>query len=224
MIKIGLKDLFFSIVKRGKSPDRYWPPIKICNRKRYDIKQPDIWLDHIDDLMYLSLDIHSPHYVCPEDLKEMHRVINARAARKRAKELTEKKLAKLAEEKARFIKRRTRFFGLSFPGPNVTIACIKSVDEVAEEGMLLHHCVFNNEYYKKPDSLLLSARDNSSQKPVETIELSLKTFKVLQSRGKCNMSSPFHDEILSLVNNRIPVIRKLCVRDSTGNDNPVELK
>ena len=224
MIKIGLKDLFFSIVKRGKSPDRYWPSIKICNRKRYDIKQPDIWLDHIDDLMYLGLDIHSPHYVCPEDLKEMHRVINARAARKRAKELTEKKLAKLAEEKARFIKRRTRFFGLSFPGPNVTIVCIKSVDEVAEEGMLLHHCVFNNEYYKKPDSLLLSARDNSSQKPVETIELSLKTFKVLQSRGKCNMSSPFHDEILSLVNNSIPVIRKLCVRDSTWNDNPVELK
>ena len=211
MAKIGLKDLFFSIVKHGKSPDRYWPSIKICKRHGYDIKQPNIWLDHIDDLMYLGLDIHSPHYACPENLAEMHRMINARAARKRAKERTEKELAKLGKEKARFIERRSRFFGLLFPGPNVTIVCIKSVDEVAEEGTLLHHCVFNNGYYKKPDSLLLSARDNRSQKPVETIELSLKTFEILQSRGNCNHDSPFHDEILSLVNNNIPAIRKLCV-------------
>lgn len=210
MAKIGLKDLFFSIVKHGKSPDRYWPSIKICNRHGYDIKQPNIWLDHIDDLMYLGLDTHSPHYVCPENLMEMHRIINARAAKKRAKERTEKELAKLGKEKARFIERRSRFFGLSFHGQNVTIVCIKSVDEVAEEGMLLHHCVFNNGYYKKPDSLLLSARDNSSQMPVETIELDLKSFRVLQSRGNCNQSSPFHDEILSLVNNNIPAIRKLC--------------
>lgn len=105
---------------------------------------------------------------------------------------------------------RSRFFGLSFHGQNVTIVCIKSVDEVAEEGTLLHHCVFNNGYYKKPDSLLLSARDNSTQKPVETIELDLKTFRILQSRGHCNQDSPFHKEILSLVNNNMTAIRKLC--------------
>ena len=210
MAKIGLKNLFFSIVKHGKSPDRYWPSIKICNRHGYDIKQPDIWLDHVDDLMYLGLDTHSPHYVCPENLTEMHRMINARAERKRAKERTEKELAKLGKEKAEFIEMRSKFFGLSFPGPNVTIVCIKSVDEVAEEGTLLHHCVFNNGYYKKPDSLLLSARDNSTQKPVETIELDLKTFRILQSRGHCNQDSPFHKEILSLVNNNMTAIRKLC--------------
>ena len=210
MAKIGLKDLFFSIVKHGKSPDRYWPSIKICSRHGYAIKKPDIWLDHVDDLMYLGLDIHSPHYVCPDNLVEMHRIINARAAKKRAKERTEKELARLGKEKARFIEMRSRFFGLSFPGPNVTIVCIKSVDEVAEEGTLLHHCVFNNGYYKKPDSLLLSARDNSSQKPVETIELDLKSFRILQSRGHCNQDSPFHGEILSLVNSNIPAIRKIC--------------
>ena len=142
MAKIGLKDLFFSMVKHGKSPDRYWPSIRICNRHGYDIKQPDIWLDHVEDLMYLGLDTHSPHYVCPENLTEMHRMINARAERKRAKERTEKELAKLGKEKAEFIEMRSKFFGLSFPGPNVTIVCIKSVDEVAEEGILLHHCVF----------------------------------------------------------------------------------
>ena len=59
--------------------------------------------------------------------------------------------------------------------------------------------------------LLLSARSNDTHKPVETIELDLKSFRILQSRGNCNHDSPFHDEILSLVNNNISAIRKLCV-------------
>ena len=210
MAKIGLESLFFSIVKHGKSPDRYYPSIRICNRHGYSIKQPDIWLDHIDDLMYLGLDTRNPHYICPENLTEMHRMINARAARKRAREQTEKELAKLGQEKARFIEMRSRFFGLCFPGPNVTIVCIRSVDEVAEEGKLLHHCVFNNGYYKKSDSLLLSARDNSSRAPVETIEVSLNDFRILQSRGRCNQDSPFHEEIVNLVNDNICEIKKIC--------------
>ena len=211
MVKIGLKDLFFSIVKQGKFPDRYWPSIKICSRHGYAIKKPDIWLDHIDDLIYLGLDTHSPHYVCPENLTEMHSIINARAAKKRAKEREEKELAKLKKEKDKFIEMRSRFFGLSFPGPNVTIVCIKSVDEVAEEGRALHHCVFANGYYKKPESLLLSARDNNSKRPVETIELDLKSFQILQSRGSCNHDSPFHSEILSLIESNIQEVRKLCI-------------
>lgn len=210
MAKIGLKDLFFSIVKHGKSPDRYWPSIRICNRHGYSIKQPDIWLDHIDDLMCLGLDTHNPHYICPENLTEMHRMINARAARKRAREQTEKELAKLGREKNRFIEMRSKFFGLSFHGPNVTVVCIRSVDEVAEEGKLLHHCVFNNGYYKKSDSLLLSARDNSSRAPVETIEVSLDDFRILQSRGRCNLDSPFHTEIVNLVNDNMCEIKKIC--------------
>lgn len=46
--------------------------------------------------------------------------------------------------------------------------------------------------------------------PAETIELDLKTFRILQSRGHCNQDSPFHKEILSLVNNNMTAIRKLC--------------
>lgn len=213
MAKIGQRDLFFSIANKGKSPDRYWQSIKICNRHGYAIKELDIWLDHIDDLLYLGLDTHSPHYVCPENLTEMHRIINDRASKKRAKERTEKELAKLGKEKAKFIEMRSRFFGLSFPGVNVTIVCIKSVDEVAEEGRILHHCVFNNGYYKKPDSLLLSARDNNSGKPVETIELDLKSYRILQCRGRYNQDSPYHSEIMRLLEDQcLPEIRRRCCR------------
>ena len=63
----------------------------------------------------------------------------------------------------------------------------------------MRHCVFNMEYYTKPDSLVLSARDRAGNR-IETIELSLTDFKVVQSRGICNRNTEYHDRIISLVN------------------------
>lgn len=71
-------------------------------------------------------------------------------------------------------------------------------------------CVFSMKYYEKKDSLLLSARDNSSRAPVETIEVSLDDFRILQSRGRCNQDSPFHTEIVNLVNDNMCEIKKIC--------------
>lgn len=70
----------------------------------------------------------------------------------------------------------------------------------------MHHCVYSNEYYLKPNSLILSATIDG--KRVETIEVSLKTLKVLQSRGVCNMNTEYHDRIIELVNKNKRLIRK----------------
>ena len=70
----------------------------------------------------------------------------------------------------------------------------------------MHHCVYSNEYYLKPNSLILSATING--KRVETIEVSLKTLKVLQSRGVCNKNTEYHDRIIELVNKNKRLIRK----------------
>lgn len=43
---------------------------------------------------------------------------------------------------------------------------------------------------------------------IETIEVSLKTFKVVQSRGVQNTNTPYHDEIIQLVNNNINLIKQ----------------
>ena len=67
-----------------------------------------------------------------------------------------------------------------------------------DEGAELHHCLFSNEYYLKENSLILSA--TIEDKRIETIEVSLDTLQVIQSRGVCNQNSPYHDQIVSLVN------------------------
>ncbi|TFH93975.1 hypothetical protein E4P47_09490 [Porphyromonas levii] len=44
---------------------------------------------------------------------------------------------------------------------------------------------------------MLSATING--KRIETIELDLETLKVIQSRGICNSTTEYHDQILQLV-------------------------
>ena len=83
---------------------------------------------------------------------------------------------------------------------------LESVQAFKEEGTAMHHCVFTNEYYGKADSLILSARIN--EKRIETIEISLQTLKVVQSRGVCNENTEFHERIIELVNRNIPLIHQ----------------
>ena len=45
-------------------------------------------------------------------------------------------------------------------------------------------------------------------KRVETIEVDLKRYELVQSRGVCNQNSKHHDEIVNLVNKNMNVIRK----------------
>ena len=78
--------------------------------------------------------------------------------------------------------------------------------EFAEEGTMMHHCVWANAYYLKKDSLVLSATIDGER--IETIEVSLKTFKVVQSRGLYNKNTEYHDRIISLVDKNMSLIRK----------------
>ena len=70
----------------------------------------------------------------------------------------------------------------------------------------MHHCVWSNEYYLKKDSLILSATIDG--KRIETVEVSLKTFEVVQCRGLCNENTEYHDRIIALVNKNANLIRE----------------
>ena len=78
-----------------------------------------------------------------------------------------------------------------------------------EEGTdyaMLIHCVYTNEYYNQDNTLILSARIDG--KRIETVELSLDTFKVVQSRGVCNSNTEYHDRIINLVESNAELIRQ----------------
>ena len=70
----------------------------------------------------------------------------------------------------------------------------------------MHHCVFGADYYLNEDSLIFSATIGG--KRVETVEFDLKQQRVVQSRGKCNENTEYHDRIVSLVNSNADSIRK----------------
>ena len=110
------------------------------------------------------------------------------------------------ENEARFREMKGRFFGLEFTDGTIVVRVLDSVEAYYDEGNALHHCVGQCEYYLKPNTLVFSARVDD--KRVETVELSLETFKVLQSRGLCNRNTEYHDRIIRLMRKNVGLIRK----------------
>ena len=77
----------------------------------------------------------------------------------------------------------------------------------------MQHCVFTNEYFAKQDSLILSARMDARR--LETIEVSLRNYSVVQSRGKRNVNTEFHERIVKLVESNMNLIKKYSRANSS---------
>ena len=174
----------------------YWASIKICIRNGYTIEDGSMWRDTIDLLRHFGKDTNSPKYVCPADLKVEHDKLVAKRNLQRKHERTEQQRRKAIEDEKQYLKAKGIFFGLAFTDSLICVKVIESVEEMAEEGRTMHHCVGG--YHKRKDSLILSATIDG--KRIETIEVSLKTFEVVQCRGVCNENSEYHDRIIALVN------------------------
>lgn len=182
----------------------YWASIKICIRNGYTIEDGSMWRDTIDLLRHFGKDTNSPKYVCPADLKVEHDKLVAKRNLQRKHEWTEQQRRKAIEDEKQYLKAKGIFFGLAFTDSLICVKVIESVEEMAEEGRTMHHCVGG--YHKRKDSLILSATIDG--KRIETIEVSLKTFEVVQCRGVCNENSEYHDRIIALVNKNANLIRQ----------------
>lgn len=99
-----------------------------------------------------------------------------------------------------------RFFGLEFTDGTIVVSVLDSVLAHYQEGDALHHCVGRENYFLNPKCLILSARINGRR--IETVELSLTSFKILQSRGLQNKSTEYHDRIIALVRKNVKHVRK----------------
>ncbi len=206
LLKAGqVKLMNHLLIKSYRSQEKYWASAKICIRKGYVIEDASLWCDHIDLLRFFRKDLHNAKYVCPANLKAEHeRLVDQRERvwERERKEREERHKEDEAQRKARqiqnFTELKSKFFGLAFSDGLIQVHVLESIQEYLEEGRAMKHCVFTNEYYGKPDSLILSACVNG--KRMETVEVSLEFLKVVQSRGVCNENTKFHDRIVSLVN------------------------
>lgn len=208
--------------------------VRVALRHGQDVMKPE-WVDLVDMLDYLGKDLHNPKYVAPADLKAMHDEVSTLAAAKRRREQEkqeernrirreryelqmEERRARQAKERMEreqaavlyYPKKRKKFFGLIIAGQGIEIRTLESVREFMEEGAEMHHCVFANGYYdvkKNPDCLIMSAKKDGER--VETIEVDLSEYRVVQSRGKYNQNTKYHDTILKLMNDNMCRIRDI---------------
>lgn len=182
--------------------------VKIVLRHGYKVTDGRIWLDMIDMLKRAQKDIRNPKFVCPDDLEKAHdEAMNlCHKYEERQRKIAERK--KLLEDRKaakEYEIARKCFMGLKLTDGTIVIQVLPTVNAVMKEGEAMHHCVFAAGYYKRLDSLLLTAKVNDER--AETIEVDLKRYELVQSRGVCNQNSKYHDKIVRLVNEKMDVIR-----------------
>ena len=194
------------LLSKSKGLDNYWNSYKLTLRRHYIISDIALWCDYVDMLKRLGKDIHNPKYICPSDLRGEHDKREVELRRQREREAMERKREKAMADEERFRELKSKFFGIRFTDGTIQVHVLESVQEYIEEGAELHHCLFSNEYYLKENSLILS--ETIEGKRIETIEVSLDTLQVIQSRGVCNQNSPYHEQIVSLVNANQQLIRQ----------------
>jgi hypothetical protein len=191
---------------RGPSLNTYWDSVKICVRNNYIVKDAITWLDYLNLLRHFNKDLRSQRYVCPPNLKQVHDKLVAKKTELDRRQETERKRKRIEEDEAAYQKAKAAYFGLIFTDGLLTIKILESVREFMEEGDIHKHCVFTNNYYSKPDSLVFKASVDG--KPVETVEVSLSTMKIIQSRGLHNATTEYNPRIVQLLTSNLQAIRK----------------
>jgi hypothetical protein len=181
-----------------------WQAVKTCLKQRYQIQDIKIWEDYIALLRWFKKDLSSPALVCPENLDQAHdKLVAQKRDTQRKKHLAQMR-AEIQKAEPIYENDKKQFFGLSFTDNDLTVKVLDRVQDFLYEGDTLHHCVFTNEYYKKKDSLILSAQIEN--RPVETIEVSLSRMEIIQCRGLRNKATKYHSRILRIINKNLPEI------------------
>jgi len=199
LLKSNQFDLLYYHIRNTKlqSTGIYWNAIKICIRNNYQVKDAKTWIDYVDLLEHFGKDLRSPKFLCPSDLEHAHNKLMAKKNKEIWKNTLEEKKKLIAKNQKYYFKTKKQFFGLVFSERNISINVIETVREFLEEGYTHNHCVFTNDYYKKENSLILSAKVNGV--PAETIQVSLENMEILQSRGRGNKATKYNKAIINLV-------------------------
>lgn len=184
-----------------------WQSIRVALRHGYRFENwqhISDWVDMIGMMNRCGADTHNPQLICPADLKAAHdhwMFVDSRLRRLREAE-EERKRAEAYEPT--FHKNREMFLDMVLTDGEIVVKVIPTAKAIIEEGDAMHHCVGG--YYNRPDSLILSA--TIAGKRVETIEVNLKSYTLVQSQGLQNSSTEYHDRIVALVEQHMSDIRK----------------
>ena len=190
---------------------KYLTAYKIAARHNYEPRHTDLWHDMVVNLIQLDRDIHNPHYVCPEDLVAAHQLYLHQHDIQIAKIELQKKMKKAIEENEKYIALCSKFLDIVLQKDDIIIRPLQSVQEFVIEGSLMHNCVYSMGYWKKSNTLILSAQ-NAKQEHLATIELNTHDWKIKQLYAACNQTCKRHDEIQQIIYDNINVFKRAARR------------
>lgn len=187
--------------------NEFWNSIKICIRNKYIVKDASLYIDYLELLKYFKKDLRSPKYLFPKDVKKEHDRLVAKKREIQRKIENEHRKQRIAKDQIHYQTNKGHFFGLAFAHGKLKIEVLAHVAQFLENGDKLKHCVYTNEYYKREESLCFQALYNGEL--IETIEVSLTDFTILQSRGLNNLPSKHNAKIAELMNKNIDKIKEI---------------
>ncbi|WP_281225554.1 PcfJ domain-containing protein [Flavobacterium aquiphilum] len=207
--------LSYYLTSHAQHINENWQAVKTCLKNNYKIEDFKTWEDYISLLRWFKKDLSCSGFVCPDNLNAAHdRLVSKKRAVQRKKYLLQIR-SEIQKAQVLYAQEKEPFFGLRFSQDNLSLYILENVKDFMEEGDLLSHCIFTNEYYTKTDSLLFSAQlDN---RPIETLELSLSKMKVIQCRGFKNKPSKYHKSILNLMEQNLYQIRSRLKQQNPEN-------
>ncbi|WP_279129939.1 PcfJ domain-containing protein [Alistipes finegoldii] len=206
LLKAGYITLLKHFATTACKIDDYWPSIRIVLRNGYPITDAGTWCDYIDLLRFFDKDLRSARYVCPANLRTEHNRYVLLKMEYYRKQKEQERIREAMQYEERYKEEKGRFFGIDLTDGKIHVRVLDSIEQIRQEGEAMHHCVFTNDYHKKTDSLILSATMEGER--LETVEVSLSRLTVVQSRGICNTSSPYHKQIVALVQRNMPLIER----------------
>lgn len=171
----------------------FWSSYLIVKRHGYEIPDISTWYDYLRMLERFGRDVRSPKLIAPANLFDAHDEYVEKVNRQRAKERREADRQKAINDDRKFKELKGRFIGLVFTDSELQIKTLDSVDEYYREGEMQHICVGSSGYFHKVNSLVFSARIDG--RIVATVEIDLKTLKVIQCRAACNKESQYQERI-----------------------------
>jgi hypothetical protein len=214
LLKTGQTSLLrYYLQSPNQHVQRNWQAVKTCLKNNYAVCDFGVWEDYVELLRWFKKDLSSPLFTCPNDLNEAHDKLVRRKQELLRKKYLEKMRSEMEQAQIVYAQEKKQFFGLSFSEADITITVLENVTEFMQEGDSLKHCVFTNEYFKKKDALLFSARINDQ--PIETVEVSLSKMEVTQCRGMKNNNSKHHKVILNLMKKNLHQIRSRMKKEKT---------
>lgn len=193
LMKEGNFEMLKYMANNTAEVKHFWASYIIAKRHGYEIPNIPTWFDYLRMLERFGRDTRSPKLIAPANLFDAHDEYVQKVNRQREKERREADRLKALENEGKFRKLKGCFIGLVFTDNEIEIKTLDSVDEYYEEGRTQHICVGSSQYYLKAESLVFSASIDG--KTVATVEIDLKTLKVIQCRAACNKESEYKQRI-----------------------------